>query len=175
MAKTAPVSGDLIVRDATVGDAETLVSFLHEIVADPTANTPLAPDEVTVTIDEERTMLSTLGPREKWLVAVLDGDIVGQLRLRAISTRRALSHVVVLGMSVRRPWRRCGVGRALMAEAVGWAPRAGISRIELYVYARNDAAIRLYESFDFEHEGRRRRIIREGDSFLDDLVMARLF
>src|SRR5690242_11432022 len=100
MAETAPVSGELIVRDATVADAEALVAFLHEIVADPTANTPLAPDEVTLTVEEERTMLSTLGPREKWLVAEAEGAIVGQLRLRAISTRRALSHVAVLGMSV---------------------------------------------------------------------------
>ncbi len=77
-------------------------------------------------------------------------------------------------MSVKQPWRGRGVGRALMTEALAWAPTVGIKRIELYVYVRNAPAIRLYERFGFETEGRRRGFIREGDEYLDDLVMARL-
>ena len=165
----------MIIRDAAVGDAERLVASLHEIVADPEGNTPLAPDEVTLTVDAERKLIATLPASQRFLVAELDGEIVGNLQLKPMSDRRALAHVRVLGMGVRRGWRRRGVGRALLAEAVRWAPTAGVSRIELYVYARNTPAIRLYESFGFEHEGRRRRIIREGDQFIDDLLMARLF
>jgi putative acetyltransferase len=77
-------------------------------------------------------------------------------------------------MSVKHDWRRKGVGRALMTEALAWAPTAGITRVELYVYARNAAAIALYEQLGFVVEGRRRNFIREGDAYLDDLVMARL-
>ena len=61
-----------------------------------------------------------------------------------------------------------------MTEAIAWAPGVGITRIELYVYARNTPAIKLYESFGFEIEGRRKKFIKSGDEYLDDLVMARL-
>ncbi|HSD88662.1 MAG TPA: GNAT family N-acetyltransferase, partial [Kofleriaceae bacterium] len=88
---------------------------------------------------------------------------------------RAVRHVATLGMSVKQGWRRKGVGRALLTAALEWAPTAGIKRVELYVYARNAPAIALYEGFGFAIEGRRRNFIREGDAYLDDLVMSRLF
>lgn len=166
----------ITVREAKPGDARALVAHLKELAAEPGINIPLRPDELTITVDEEREMLEdfAMSARAIMLVAEAEGEIVGELSLKAISPRRAVQHVGTLGMSVKLPWRRRGVGRALMTDAIAWAPTAGISRIELYVYARNEPAIKLYESFGFEVEGRRRRFIREGDEFLDDLVMARL-
>jgi putative acetyltransferase len=107
------------------------------------------------------------------LLAQAEGQLVGELSLRSISQRRAVRHVATLGMSVRATWRRKGVGRELLSAALEWAPTAGIKRIELYVYARNEAAIGLYEHAGFAIEGRRKGFIREGDTYLDDLVMAR--
>jgi len=78
-------------------------------------------------------------------------------------------------VSVHPDHARRGIGRALLSEAVAWAPTAGIHRLELHVYARNRAAIALYEAFEFAREGVRRDYIREGQIFLDDVMMARLF
>jgi putative acetyltransferase len=108
------------------------------------------------------------------LIAQADSQLVGELSLRTISTRRAVRHVATLGMSVKAGWRRKGVGKELLSAALEWAPTAGIRRIELYVYARNAPAIALYERFGFATEGRRKEFIREGDTYLDDLVMARI-
>ena len=108
------------------------------------------------------------------VVAEADGQIIGELSLRAISSRRAVKHVGTLGMSVRADWRGKGVGRALMTDALAWAPTAGIKRIELYVYCRNAPAIALYEKFGFVVEGRRKAMICEGDTYLDDFVMGRV-
>jgi putative acetyltransferase len=77
-------------------------------------------------------------------------------------------------MSVKAGWRRKGVGRELLSAGLEWAPTAGIRRIELYVYARNAPAIALYERFGFATEGRRKEFIREGDGYVDDLIMAKL-
>ncbi len=164
------------VRRAVPTDARALVAHLKELAAEPGINIPLAPDEVTLSIDDERDMIEDFAdsPRAIMLVAVGDGDVVGELSLKAISPRRAVQHVATLGMSVRASWRGKGVGAALLTDAIAWADGAGILRIELYVYARNTPAIRLYEKFGFVHEGRRRNFIREGDTFLDDLVMARV-
>ncbi len=164
------------VREATVADAAALLAHLKALVGEPGINIPLAPDEVTTTLEQEKALLEDIhdSPRAIMLVADAGGAIVGELSLKAISSRRAVQHVATLGMSVKQEWRGKGVGRALMADAIAWAPTAGIKRIELYVYCRNAPAIALYEKFGFAVEGRRKGFIREGNEYLDDFVMARL-
>jgi len=170
------------VREATAADAAPLVAHLQELAREPGINIPLAPDEVTTTVEQEKAIIADFAasPRAIMLVAegVPDGGgaptLVGELSLKAISSRRAVQHVATLGMSVKQAWRGKGVGRELMTAALEWAPTAGIKRVELYVYARNAPAIALYEKFGFATEGTRRGFIREGDTFLDDLVMAKL-
>ncbi len=78
-------------------------------------------------------------------------------------------------MSVGAAWRNQGVGSRLMTEAMAWAKSTeAVTRIELFVYASNHAAIRLYERFGFEIEGRRRQAVRHHGELVDDLIMARL-
>jgi L-phenylalanine/L-methionine N-acetyltransferase len=164
------------VREATPSDAAALLAHLKALAAEPGINVPLAPDEITTTLEQEKALLADIAASERaiMLVAEAEGALVGELSVKAISTRRAVRHVATLGMSVRAGWRGKGVGRALMTEAIAWAETAGITRIELYVYARNAPAIALYEKLGFAIEGRRRNFIREGDAYLDDLVMAKL-
>jgi len=152
-----------------------LVAHLRALAGEPAINIPLALDEVA-TIDDERERLEAFAehPRAIGLVAECGSELLGELTLRAISQRRAVAHVATLGMSVRADARGQGIGRALLDAALEWAPTAGLTRIELYVYARNLRAIALYEKAGFQREGRRRSFIREGDEFLDDLVMAKL-
>jgi putative acetyltransferase len=166
----------ITVREATPSDAAALLAHLKALTAEPGINIPLGPDEVTTTLEQEKSLLADIAesPNAIMLVAEAEGAIVGELSLRTISPRRAVKHVATLGMSVKQAWRRKGVGRALLADAITWAPSAGIKRIELYVYARNAAAVALYEKFGFAIEGRRKAFIREGDEYLDDFVMGRV-
>jgi RimJ/RimL family protein N-acetyltransferase len=166
----------VIIRDATNSDARDLIAIITETLHEPEVNIPLAPDEFTFTPEEERARIEEFAsnPRARWIVAEDIGALAGELTIKPISPRRALAHVAYLGMTVRKSFRRRGVGRALLAEALDWAQRTEFTRVELNVYARNTAAIALYEQAGFELEGRRRRFVKEGDVYLDDLVMARL-
>jgi len=165
----------ITVREATVTDAAILVAHLQELAAGPGLNIPLGSGEIA-TVEQERAVLQTFEDSETaiMLIAQAEGQLVGELSLRSISPRRAVRHVATLGMSVKAGWRRKGVGKELLSAALEWAPTAGIKRVELYVYARNTDAIALYERFGFETEGRRKSFIREGDTYLDDLVMAKI-
>jgi ribosomal protein S18 acetylase RimI-like enzyme len=69
--------------------------------------------------------------------------------------------------------RRSGVGRALMHDAYAWAERVGVEKISLNVRASNAPAIALYRSEGFALEGREARHIRIGETYEDNLVMAR--
>ncbi len=169
-------SDELVLRRATPRDAAALIAHLRALASEPGINIPLAPDEVTLTVAEERERLESFedNPRAILLVAMRGDELLGELSVRAISPRRAVQHVATLGMSVRADARGQGVGTALLEAALEWTAEAGLTRVELSVYARNAPAIALYEKHGFQLEGRRRHFIREGDAYLDDLVMARV-
>jgi RimJ/RimL family protein N-acetyltransferase len=166
----------VITRLATPDDAEQLIAHVQRLLHEPDRDVPLEPGEFTLTVEQERQVLAEYAatPNAVFLVAEADGAIVGELNCKG-SPRQALRHAVTLGISVRQEWRGQGVGSQLMAAAVAWAQQTGIvRRIELYVYARNAAAIHLYEKFGFVVEGRRRHAIFQRGAYLDDLIMARL-
>lgn len=60
-----------------------------------------------------------------------------------------------------------------MTRAMEWAKNTHVvKRIELFVYARNGAAIHLYKKFGFVEEGRLRGAIYQHGEYIDDLIMA---
>ncbi len=167
---------NLTIRAATPDDAAKFMAHIQQLIAEPDINIPLAPDEFKLTLEEERQALANYATADNsiFLVAEVGAELVGQLNCKG-GTRQATRHMVTLGMSVGKAWRGQGVGTALMAEAVAWARQTSlVNRIELYVYARNEAAIALYQKFGFEIEGRRRRVIYQNSEYLDDLVMGLL-
>jgi ribosomal protein S18 acetylase RimI-like enzyme len=164
------------IREARPDDAEQLIAHIKRLIEEPDINIPLAPGEFKLTVEEERQVLANSAAADNtiFLVAEIDSQIVGELSCKG-GTRQATRHAVTLGMSVRKEWRGQGVGSALMSAAIAWARQTGIvSRIELQVYVRNQAAIALYRKFGFEVEGRRRRVIYQNGEYLDDLTMALL-
>jgi len=163
------------IRRAKPADAGALVEHIKAIVSEPQRTAPLYADEVA---DEkaERSLIVQYESSESaaMFVAEDEGQIVGDITVRAISPRRALQHVASLGMSVRASHRRRGIGRALLQEGIAWARENEITRLELYVFADNAPAIALYEALGFQHEGRRKHLVRFEDHYVDDLVMALL-
>ena len=164
----------MTVREATPADAERLIGHMQQLLSEEHVDIPLAPNEFVLTVEEERELLAAYNESDNsiFLLAEAGSDLVGQLNLKG-SKRKALAHSAVLGMSVHRTWRNKGVGSALIGKALAWARHGGVlKRIELYVYARNQPAIHLYEKFGFQVEGRRQKVIYQGGEYLDDLIMA---
>jgi RimJ/RimL family protein N-acetyltransferase len=99
------------------------------------------------------------------LVAVIDGDIVGELHVDASSFGFG-----ELGMLVSADWRGRGVGSALVAAAIEWARARGLHKLTLSVFPHNEAAIALYRKFGFVEEGRLTKHLRRDSGELWDLV-----
>jgi diaminopimelate decarboxylase len=104
------------------------------------------------------------------LVAVADGQVVGQLQVERES-HPVTRHVATLGMLVVPAWRGRGVGAALLAEAFRWAREVGVEKLTLTVYPGNRAALALYRRFGFVEEGRLRRHSRKAHGYEDEIVM----
>lgn len=102
----------------------------------------------------------------------LDADrVVGWCEIRR-DPLPGRGHGGLLGLGVRLPYRRRGLGSRLMATAIADAWVRGFERIELWVRAPNEAAISLYRKFGFVEEGRRRDAVRLDDGPEEEVLMA---
>ena len=109
------------------------------------------------------------------LVGIIDERIVGMVSVVTFPERPRHKHVGVIAICVDGDWQGKGVGAALMRAIVDLADNwLNLTRLELEVYADNEAAIHLYERFGFEVEGiLRRHAFRDGE-YVDSKVMGRL-
>lgn len=124
-------------------------------------------------VEEIRRGIEQQSVDARYLVAVFDGLVVGDIGLLPAKGRRA--HVATLGMGVHDDFTRRGIGRALLGETIGIAEDwLNLRRLELTVYADNSAAIALYESFGFTVEGRMANYAFRGGTYVEALAMARL-
>jgi len=109
------------------------------------------------------------------LVGIIDGQIVGMAGVHTFPTKPRRRHAGAIGISVREDWQGKGVGKELMRAIVDLADNwLNLTRLELEVYADNQAAIRLYERFGFEVEGRLRQHAFRDGQFVDSIVMGRI-
>ena len=71
--------------------------------------------------------------------------------------RRVSSELEILNFAVELDWRRCGIGAALLSEAMQWAQTFQATHAILEVRASNFAALHFYTRHKFEVVGRRPR------------------
>jgi RimJ/RimL family protein N-acetyltransferase len=124
-------------------------------------------------VSDERRYLRSVErhPDAAVFVAEVDGRIVARLSLSR-DPHPASRHVADLGLMVAEQYRRQGIGKRLLDEAVAWAQASGIVKLELHVFPWNEPAIALYESFGFEREGYRKRHYERGGEYVDAILMA---
>ncbi len=167
--KTAPLK--IMIRPATEDDAEAFAKvFSDRSASNGTLQHPYASPEVW-----RARLAGNAGTKQVILAAVVNGRVVGNAGLHAISDNPRQKHVCSLGISITRAYQGRGVGRTLMNACLDFADHwANYSRVALTVHADNTRAIKLYESLGFQHEGRLRDYsFREG-GYVDALFMARL-
>jgi putative acetyltransferase len=127
-----------------------------------------------VSVDERRKRFETNEAGRFLLVAEIDGKVVGIAGLtREKPPRRA--HAASIGLTVHDAFAGRGAGRALVGALVEQADLwLNLTRLELTVFCDNERAIRLYEGFGFEREGRLRAYAWRNGAWADCYAMARL-
>ena len=108
------------------------------------------------------------------LVAELDGQLAGYIRVKPVTPLRENAHVLgIVGLAVAPGSRRRGVASALLAAAEQHARARGARKLSLRVLSSNETAMRLYERHGFQREGTLRDEFCIGGLFVDDVVMAK--
>jgi putative acetyltransferase len=126
------------------------------------------------TTDLWRKRLAPDNERQIQLVALHQGSVIGNCGLEQFSRIRR-SHSGGIGMGVAVAWQGKGVGSKLLAAVLDVADNwMNLQRVELTVYADNEAAHGLYRKFGFETEGLLRDYAICDGGLVDALSMARL-
>jgi ribosomal protein S18 acetylase RimI-like enzyme len=108
------------------------------------------------------------------LVAEIDGELAGYLKLGQATPLESSRHVLMIrGLAVDPVYQRRGVARGLIDAAVEEAAARGVRRLTLRVLAPNSGARALYEASGFEVEGVQREEFLLGGRYVDDVLMAR--
>ena len=135
------------VRQAQAADWETLRQLRLRALAD-------APDAFASTLEAEVAFPDEVwrqraegGPASATVIAREGGVDVGLVRVFAEPDVPGRMHLV--SMWVDPNYRRRGVARALVAQAVRWAAERGAREVSLWVADHNTAARRLYEQLGF--------------------------
>lgn len=104
-------------------------------------------------------------PRTRhYVVALVDHEIVGYAGLAAAADQADVQTIAVV-----QPHQGTGIGGAMLAELLAEAGRRAVREVFLEVRADNPQAQGVYEHFEFEVIGRRRRYYDDGT----DAIMMR--
>lgn len=107
-------------------------------------------------------------------IAVTGDKIVGWCDIASFN-RPAFAHSGVLRMGILKEYRGTGLGTKLMQIVLDEAKKMGITRVELDVREDNSNAIKLYQKFGFEIEGKKRNACKTDGVYSNVLTMGLLF
>lgn len=161
----------LTIREAEVQDAYAIVSLVKEVAAEEVFILGVE-DEYDVTLVKRYLERAKSSGRTFVLVAELDGRLIGVAQLK-IGEFKKNSHTAEVGLVVLKEYRGLGVGSALMEEVLSLAGKKRVEKVWLSVFSTNKAAITLYKKFGFEVEGVRKKQIKVGEMYIDELMMAK--
>jgi len=145
----------LAIREATVRDYDALCIVVEEV---DRAHRHALPDRFQASAGPARSreyIVDAVQADDVGLfVAEIGEQVVGLVHtilkntpaLTVLVPRR---YAVVDNLCVLPAHRRCGVGRALLTAAEGWAGSRGATSIELTVYAFNQPACDFYTELGF--------------------------
>jgi L-amino acid N-acyltransferase YncA len=159
--RTAGTKHEMKIRDARESDLPAIIKIYNAAIATRVSTAQLEP----VTLERRQNWLKDhSADRHPFWVLEMDGKIAGWLTLKSFLLRGAYRDTAEVSVYVDEKFRRRGVGRALLAEAISRAPRLGIIAIVGLIFAHNQASLRLFAELGFEKWG-----LLPGVARLDDV------
>ena len=148
--RKAAVRSGMNIRDARESDLPAIIKIYNAAIATRISTAQLEP----VTLESRRDWLNDhSADRHPFWILEIDGHIAGWLNLKSFLPRGAYRDTAEVSVYVAERFRRRGVGRALLSEAITRAPRLGISAIVGLIFAHNQPSLRLFEQLGFEKWG----------------------
>jgi RimJ/RimL family protein N-acetyltransferase len=105
----------------------------------------------------------------RWVIENLDGEFVGTFNTHSCDPRIG---VFYYGVSIRRPyWRKGYATDAIRLVLRYYFDELRYQKVNVTIYAFNEASIKLHEKLGFRQEGRLRRTVFTGGKYYDEILM----
>jgi L-amino acid N-acyltransferase YncA len=147
---SAVVAEEMKIRDATDADLPAIVEIYNAAVVTRISTAQLEP----VTVEERRAWIRDHSPdRHPFWVAEIEGQVAAWLTVKPFLPRCAYAGTVELSVYVGDKFRRRGIARALLEEALARGDSLGITAMVGLIFAHNQSSLRLFEQVGFERWG----------------------
>jgi L-amino acid N-acyltransferase YncA len=158
------------IRDAVESDLPAIIKIYNAAVATRVATAQLEP----VTVEGRRNWLQQHSPdRHPFWVLEIDRRIAGWLTLKPFLPRCAYRGTAEVSVYVDERFRRRGVARTLLSEAIARAPLLEINAIVGLIFAHNEPSLKLFEQVGFRRWGLLPRVARLEDVERDLTILGR--
>jgi len=138
------------IRDARESDLPAIIRIYNAAIVTRISTAQLE----TVTVEDRRNWLKDHSPdRHPFWVLEIGGQVAGWLTLKTFLPRGAYRDTAEVSVYVDGKFRRRGVGRALLNEAIARAAELGITAMVGLIFAHNQPSLRLFAELGFEKWG----------------------
>jgi len=167
--QTAATAGFKI-RDALESDLPVIIDIFNATVPTRMVTAELEPTTVAARLPWFREHSSD---QHTFWVAESDGRIIGWLDFKKFLPRCAYRGTAEISVYVDQNFRRQGVARRLLEEAIAHGPSFGITTLVGLIFAHNAPSLKLFERLGFERWGLLPRIARLEGNERDLVIMGR--
>lgn len=157
----------MIIRDAGEADLPAIVEIYNVAIRGRISTAQLE----VVAVQERLPWFLEHSPQSYPLwVAEIDHQIAGWLSVHSFIPRAAYRATAEIGVYVDEKFRRRGIGRCLVEQAIANSPRLQITTLVGCIFGHNEQSLRLFEELGFERWGFLPGIAKV-DSIARDLVI----
>jgi phosphinothricin acetyltransferase len=160
----------MLIRRATVADAEAISEIYNREVTETTSTLDMVPR----TPAEQREWISDRSGGLAVLVAEIDGTVVGFASLSFYRDRPGYRTSVEDSIYIHRDHHGAGVGSALLNELIEVAGKHGFHTVLARIVGPQEASVALHKRCGFEMIGVERQVGRKFGRWLDVALMQRL-
>jgi phosphinothricin acetyltransferase len=139
-----------IIRDAVEADLPAIIEIYNATVPTRMVTAELNP----TTVEARLPWFREHSPHEyPFWVAESDGRVIGWLDFKKFLPRCAYRDTAEISVYVDEQFRRHGVGRRLLEEAIARAPSLGITALVGLIFGHNEPSLKLFARFGFQRWG----------------------
>ncbi|MPZ48747.1 MAG: GNAT family N-acetyltransferase [Dehalococcoidia bacterium] len=157
-------------RDATEADLPAIVAIYNTTI--PSRMVTADPDPVSVESKLSWFRAHTPDRRPLWILDE-DGTIAAWLSFNDFYGRPAYHPTAEISVYVAEAYRRRGLGRQLLDEAIRRAPDLRLKTLLAIVFAHNEPSLRLLEGAGFQRWGFLPAVAEMDGIEYDDVILGR--
>ena len=160
---------EILIREATLDDAEALVGIINPIVATG-AHSALELE----TSASQREFMAHFHDRGIFHVVecLVEKRVIGMQTLEPFADySHAFDHVGIMGTLVDLQQRRSGIGTTLFEATRAEALKRGYEKIFTYVRADNTNGLNFYRKMGFREVGTAKRQVRINGEYIDEVII----